>query len=151
MRAMESKNLKKKIREFFKFSLVGIVSSVIIFFGTVLLTELFGVAYAISYGINLFLSYIYRFLIYMKLVFIQKDRPILRIRRFAAVSIFIIILNWALVVFLVELFHITYWIAIILTLTALSLFNFKMQDSWVFRDLSLSETEHHMTEDKQES
>jgi putative flippase GtrA len=130
-----TKHIKKEIKEFFEFSAVGVTSFLLLFLITLGLKELLGVAYQTAYGIGLASSYTYQFVLNMKLTFVAVDKPMLRMERFIVSAALTCLLNWACVVFIVEILGGNYIISILIINSLLGLFSFEMQELWVFKKL----------------
>lgn len=134
-----------KVKEFFEFSMVGIASFFLMLFVTLVMTELLGVSYKISYGCGLATAYTYQFVLNMRLTFTATDRPLLRLERFVVIAALMLLLNWITVVVVVELMEANYLISIIMINIIMGLLSFELQDVWVFKKLPKST--HHRIEE----
>ena len=129
----------KRAVKFFHFSVVGMTFFAVQLFITVLLTEGFGVRYYISYAVALVIAWFMNFIFNMKLTFEARGHMRKRLCKFAVVATSVTVLNWLLVLFLVEALWINYIVSIILVTGILAIGSFLSHEAWVFRKDSLED------------
>ena len=128
---MKKRSLKE-IVEFVKFSFVGITTFILHLFLTIMLTEVFGIIYYESYAIALALGWVYNFFFNMWFTFSAKGKLSKMVEKFSVVVLVSTAMNWLLVFFLVEVFGLRYFLAILLVSIVLSAVNFFAEEDWVF-------------------
>jgi putative flippase GtrA len=119
--------------KFLNFSSVGLTTFALQVFFTLLLTEKAGIRYYISFAIAYVIAWALNFLINMKVTFGVADRLVRRAGRFAAASVFVLVANWFLLLFWVEVAGLHYAWAIAVSAIIMAAVNFCLQDFWVFR------------------
>jgi putative flippase GtrA len=129
---MKKRSLKE-IVEFVKFSFVGLTTFLLHLFLTVLLTEVFGFVYYTSYAIALALGWVYNFFLNMWFTFSAKGKLSRIAEKFSVVILVSTAMNWLLVFFLVEVFGLHYFLAILIVSILLSIIDFFAEEDWVFR------------------
>ena len=129
---MKKRSLKE-IVEFVKFSFVGITTFILHLFLTIMLTEVFGIIYYESYAIALALGWVYNFFFNMWFTFSAKGKLSKMVEKFSVVVLVSTAMNWLLVFFLVEVFGLRYFLAILLVSIVLSAVNFFAEEDWVFK------------------
>jgi putative flippase GtrA len=100
---------------------------------TVLLTEVFGFVYYTSYAIALALGWVYNFFLNMWFTFSAKGKLSRIAEKFSVVILVSTAMNWLLVFFLVEVFGLHYFLAILIVSILLSIIDFFAEEDWVFR------------------
>lgn len=115
------------------FSMGGFLCFMYDIIATILLTEIFGIWYMISYGIALITGLVFLYFFHSFFTFEMVDRIEMRIFKFFVVMVTSYLLNWLLVYLFTELYYYHYFPTIVVVTTILSFFNYYFNNKWVFR------------------
>jgi putative flippase GtrA len=127
-----SDDLFRKFVRFINFSFIGVSTFAVSMFITLLLTEIFGIVYYVSYAVALVFGWMFNFAMNLKLTFEAKGNISGIFERYLAVVVCIALLNWALVLLSVEHLGWHYFPAILAATLILSLLNFFIEYVWVY-------------------
>lgn len=118
--------MKKLLEQILAFGVVGILATLIDYFLMILLTEVFHVFYLVSSTFSFLVSLVFNYICSMKFVFQSRDDLSRRKEFFIflVLSILGLLINQAVLWFMVELFHIWYAIAKIFATGVVMIWNF---------------------------
>ena len=123
----------KVIREFIRFSLVGLLNTVVSYLSYVLLIEL-SVNYQASNVISYIIGMITSYLLNKSWTFKVKERSKIRIIiKFMIVNLLALLVSLSIVILMVEKFDINIYIGQLFAITGSLAINFSGQKFWVFK------------------
>ena len=130
---MKKRGFFEACLELMNFSFIGVTTFSIQLFLTVFMTEFLNLQYYMSYAIALTCAWCMNFMLNTGLTFSARGDPKQYLAKFASLVAINIVLNWMLVISLVEAVGLPYFPAIIIVAIFMALLDFFAEDFWVFK------------------
>jgi putative flippase GtrA len=130
---MEKHSASKCISRILEFSFIGISTFIVQLCITLTLTEVVHIAYYFAYAAALVSSAFINFLLNRKITFKSIGKISASAERFLVLILGDIILNWSLVIFMVEALGIHYLLSIVIAAMMIAAANYYAEGKWVFK------------------